>query len=199
MSDILCVTNRNLCRENFLDRIDAIAACSPAGIVLREKDLPEEEYRILAQDVMEICKKHQVPCILHSFTHTALSLGADAIHLPIPLLLQMTEAEKAHFSILGASCHSVADAITAQKLGCTYLTAGHIFATDCKKDLPPRGTEFLHRICETVSIPVYAIGGINSTNYRAIRDAGAKGACIMSGLMHCENVKTYLEDFPNEL
>ena len=86
MSDILCVTNRKLCREDFLTRIERIAACHPVGIILREKDLLPEEYKELASAVMGICEQHGVKCILHSFTDVATSLHADAIHLPLHLL-----------------------------------------------------------------------------------------------------------------
>ena len=49
-------------------------------------------------------------------------------------------------------------------------------------------------VCESVSIPVYAIGGIGCENIQSVRAVGAKGACIMSGLMRCEDVKSYLKD-----
>ena len=71
----------------------------------------------------------------------------------------------------------------AQQLGASYITAGHIFATDCKKGLPPRGLGFLKDICRRVDIPVYAIGGITEENMVSALEAGAEGVCIMSGLM----------------
>ena len=76
-------------------------------------------------------------------------------------------------------------AIEAQKLGATYISAGHIFATDCKKDLPPRGLEFLKEVCNSVTIPVYAIGEIKLSDVQMdeIIKCGAKGGCIMSGMM----------------
>ena len=82
MSDILCVTNRILCKEDFLQRVEEIAANKPKGIILREKDLSEKEYKELAENVLMICKKHDVPCMLHSFVDVALELGAENIHLP---------------------------------------------------------------------------------------------------------------------
>jgi len=94
--------------------------------------------------------------------------------------------------MLGASCHSLEEAKEAVELGCTYLIAGHIFATDCKKGLPGRGTEFLQSVCESVQVPVYAIGGISGENMTLVRKAGAKGGCVMSGWMQCDNVKEYL-------
>ena len=193
MSDILCVTNRKLCREDFLTRIERIAACHPAGIILREKDLNPEDYKELAAAVMEICEQHGVKCILHSFPDVAISLQADAIHLPLHLLRAMSQEQKAQFTDLGASCHSVEDALEAQALGCTYITAGHVFETDCKKGLPGRGLEFLRSVCAAVDIPVYGIGGIDSGNIAFVRDAGASGACLMSSLMVTEDVDRLLK------
>ena len=188
MSDVLCVTSRNLCKEGFLIRIRKIAACHPAGVILREKDLSEAEYRALAEQVMSICADHAVNCILHSFVDTAIDLRAEAIHLPLHILRDMTEEQKAQFKMIGASCHSVGDAIEAQTLGCSYITAGHVFETDCKKGLPGRGLIFLRDVCNAVRIPVYGIGGIDAGNVSEVRKAGASGACLMSSLMVSEDV-----------
>ena len=195
MSDILCVTNRTLCKEDFLQRVEKIAASHPKGIILREKDLSEEEYKKLAEKVIQICEEYHVPCILHYFVDAAIELGAENIHLPLHVLRGMDEKKKEAFKIIGASCHSVEEAQEAERLGCTYITAGHIFVTDCKKGLAPRGLEFLQDVCKSVSIPVYAIGGIGSENIGAVRKAGAAGACVMSGLMSCENVKETMKGF----
>ncbi len=192
MSDVICVTNRSLCRGVFLERIEEIAKQHPAGILLREKDLAEEEYKQLAEQVMRICKTYQVPCILHSFADVAMELEAEALHMPLPRLRELSEAKRKSFRMLGASCHSLEEAKEAMKLGCTYLIAGHIFSTDCKKGLPGRGTEFLQSVCESVQVPVYAIGGILRENMLLVRKAGAKGGCVMSGWMQCDNVKEYL-------
>ena len=189
MSDLICITNRKLCSNNFLDQIEMIASAHPKAIVLREKDLSEKEYEQLARQVMQICQKHGTQCILHSFSNVATTLGATAVHMPLPLLQKMTPQEKSHFQIIGASCHSLEEAKEAQNLGCTYITAGHIFLTDCKKGLPGRGLPFLEEICKTVRIPVYAIGGISSQNMESDRKTGAAGACIMSGFMRCKTVE----------
>ena len=192
MSDILCVTNRSLCQEDFFTRLEKIAAAKPKAVILREKDLSAADYKILAVKAMAICRKHGVECILHSFPDVALALNSAALHLPLHLLKNLSDEAKANFSILGASCHSADEAVLAEKLGCTYITAGHIFDTDCKKGLPGRGTEFLQAVCHSVEIPVYAIGGINRQNIDELRKAGAAGACIMSGLMLCADVEQYL-------
>ena len=183
MSDILCVTNRSLCHEDFLQRIRKIAACQPKGIILREKDFSEEAYKALAENVMQICKQNDVPCILHSFIDAALLLGAEQIHLPLHILRGMEEEKKKQFRSIGASCHSVAEAQEAARLGCT----------DCKKGLAPRGLAFLQEVVESVAIPVYAIGGIGSENAASVRKTGAAGICVMSGLMQCENVEEQMK------
>ena len=188
MSDILCVTNRALCRGDFLRRVEQIAAAKPAGIILREKDLPEAEYHALAADILSICRKYNTPCILHSFAGVGAKLGCGALHLPLPLLRSLSSDERQKFGVLGASCHSVEDAIAAESLGCTYITAGHIFAIDCKKGLPGRGLVFLRDVCSAVRIPVYGIGGIDAGNISKVREAGASGACLMSSLMVSEDV-----------
>ncbi|MGI5825713.1 MAG: thiamine phosphate synthase [Bacillota bacterium] len=195
MSDLICVTNRNLCRDSFIQRIEDIAKNRPYAILLREKDLREDEYKLLACEVMSICRKYDVLCILHSFVKAAIDLKAAAVHLPLPILRQMKEADKKSFSQIGASCHSLDEVLEAERLGCTYVTFGHVFRTDCKKGLLPRGLWLLSEVCGNTCIPVYAIGGISSSNFPLVCSAGARGGCIMSGFMQCENVAEYMEKF----
>lgn len=189
MSDIFCVTDRKHCNTDFLKRIDEIASFKPKGIILREKDLSENDYEDIAKSVLKICDKYGVQCILHSFISVAVKLNVKAVHLPMSALLNMSDKDKAKFDVIGASCHSEQDAISAEKSGCTYITSGHIFATDCKKGLAPRGLDFLQRVCESVSLPVYAIGGVNADNFESVLSCGAKGCCVMSMFMQCDDVK----------
>lgn len=195
MSNILCVTNRKLCQEDFLARIEKICKANTDGIILREKDLSESEYYNLAKEVLTICNKYNTPCILHNFPSVARELGCKKIHLPLHILNSLSADEREYFEVLGASCHSVDDALSAQELGCTYIFAGHIFETDCKKGLKGRGLDFLTSVCKSVSIPVYAIGGISKDNYKSVISAGAYGGTVMSGLMKCQSPKDYIESF----
>ena len=87
------------------------------------------------------------------------------------------------FDLIGVSVHSVEEAIFAEKMGAGYVTAGHIFLTDCKKGLAARGLPFLKNVCESVGIPVYAIGGITPDHVDAGLGAGAAGFGVMSGIM----------------
>ena len=112
-------------------------------------------------------------------------LSEDRAPVLAPRLLLEKQGALTGFAHIGTSVHSVAEALAAQNAGATCLTAGHIFDTDCKKGLPGRGLDFLRSVCQQVSIPVYAIGGIDSGNIGAVRGAGAAGACVMSGLMRC--------------
>lgn len=193
MFEIVCVTQRSACCGDFLKRIDSLGQCGIRNIILREKDMPKEDYRLLAKDVMKICRSHGFECTLHSFAYTARELGAQRIHLPLDILRQMSGEEKKAFRVIGASCHSVEDAREAARLGASYITAGHIFETDCKKGLAGRGLGFLQRVCESVDIPVYAIGGISPENIGEIQSSGAAGACLMSSLMKAHDIKGYID------
>lgn len=183
MYRIMCFTNRKLCAENYFDRLSDIADSKIFATVLREKDLTEDEYYELAKKVKNIYEKAQKTLILHNFPLVAKELKIDAIHLPLSVLDNMTEEERKYFKILGASCHSKEDAVKAEHYGCTYITAGHIYATDCKKGVEPRGLDFLREITQSVNIPVWAIGGITMNNIGEAVENGAFGGCIMSGLM----------------
>ena len=174
--------------------MEEIAAGGARAVILREKDLDAQRYQDLAEQVLPLCEKHGVRCILHSHPHTAMALGAKALHLPLPLLRELPESQRNFFEILGASCHSLEDVQEAQHLGCTYVTLGHIFATDCKKGLPPRGLSLLRNVCAASFIPVYAIGGICPENVDSVREAGAAGACLMSSLMTCPDPAALLRD-----
>lgn len=187
--NVIAVTNRTLCSSPFEEQIRRVCSLHPKAVILREKDLTEKEYRNYAKQIKKICDSYQVPCILHTFWQVAIEEGMDSIHLPFPLLQEIGKSENRKildsFQKIGTSIHSVTEAEQAEQLGVSYLTAGHIYATDCKKGLPPRGTGFLKKVCDTVSVPVYGIGGIHfeEKQWEELEQAGAAGGCIMSGMM----------------
>lgn len=182
--NVIAVSNRNLCDRPFMVQLERVCQCHPKALILREKDLTEKEYEALAKQTLELCKEYQVPCILHTYIEVAEKFSHRMIHLPLPLL-EKYSGRLHDFQVVGCSVHSVEDALKAQKLGATYLTAGHIYSTDCKKGLPPRGLDFLEEVCRKVTIPVYAIGGIHmgTGQLEEVMDRGAKGGCIMSEMM----------------
>lgn len=176
------ITNRTLCLDNFEKRIEYFAKTKEHSIILREKDLSCEEYEILAKKLINLCAPNQSKLILHTHIKVAQKLNIKKIHLPYPIFLKEKDSLN-NFEEIGVSVHSLEEAQIASKQGATYLIAGHIFPTNCKKDLPPRGLSFLTDICQAVSLPVYAIGGITEENYQDIKKAGATGACYMSSYM----------------
>lgn len=184
---VICVTHRLLCPDDFLERLDRIAAQHPYAIVLREKDLSESEYEALARDCLRICQKHDVPLNLNSQIAVAQRIGCDGIHLPFHLLLQHKN-ELEDFSRVGVSLHSPEEAAQLADTPATYVQAGHVFPTDCKAGVPPRGLSFLRAVCQATDLPVFGIGGITAERYPAVLQTGAAGACIMSGLMTCNDV-----------
>jgi len=179
---LLLVTNRKLCKQDFLAQIDQLAKGNPYAIMLREKDLAPDEYESLAIKVNNICNHHDVPLIINQNISVAAKLGLTNIQLSMENLKKY-QSELQSFNRIGASVHSVAEAKEAVSLGATHLIAGHIFSTDSKKGVPPRGLSFLKEVCDSVSIPVFAIGGIKRYHVKEILATGAKGFCIMSEAM----------------
>lgn len=196
MFKLISVTQRSLCKSKdaFLDQLEAVAAGGVDSIILREKDLNLENYAKVAQKVIDMCQKNEIDCILHSFPEVALALKHFKIHLPLPILEKHPEMG-GQFEELGVSVHSLEQAKKALAMGATYLIAGHIFETDCKKGVRPRGVGFLKDICCMTDKPVYGIGGINKENIMQIRETGAKGACIMSGLMKAPDPQACIKIF----
>ena len=94
---IIAVSNRKLCERPFLEQIERVCQVKPQEIILREKDLSEEEYRILSEEVLSVCKKYEIPCILHKFWKTALELECTSVHLPLPELRKLPEDVKEQF------------------------------------------------------------------------------------------------------
>ena len=188
MYKILAVSHRKLCAD-FLAQTEKLAQ-GGIPLILREKDLPEEEYIQLAAQVWEIYQRYGAICILHFYPKAARQLGAKALHLPL-WKLEENPALAQEFTI-GVSSHSVEQAQKAEALGAQYIAIGHIFETNCKKDLPPRGLSLLSEVCQAVQIPVYAIGGISPANANSALEAGADGVCMMSALMQAADPAAFL-------
>jgi thiamine-phosphate pyrophosphorylase len=181
--NVVCISNRKLCHDDFLARLESISHSGVESIYLREKDLPQGEYQALLENILKACT-----CDVYAvqYVDVAKSLNVKNIHLSYRGFLEEYQTLE-NFKNISVSVHSVDEAIEAQRLGATRLVTGHIFATDCKKGLPPRGLEYLRSICENVSIPVYAIGGITPENAHETMENGASGVCVMSLLMQSDN------------
>lgn len=178
----IAVTNRKLCKQDYSDVIRTLAGQGLKTIILREKDLEESDYEKLAAECMEICRKEGASLTLHSHIEAARRLQADRIHLPFSVF-KKNYKKLDEFSHVSTSIHAKEEAVAAEQMGAEFVIAGHIFQTDCKKGVPPRGLSFLRETVQAVSIPVYAIGGITPHNIEEVLSAGAAGGCMMSTFM----------------
>lgn len=185
-NEIICITNRKLCKVSFMKQVELIASSGVDKIILREKDMSESDYMKLAQQVLKVTEKNGVECILHSYVNVSEHLGYKKIHLPLHIL-QNNKEKLIGYDTVGVSVHSVTDVKEAIKCGAKYMIAGHIFQTNCKRNVPPRGLNFLNLICKETNLPVYAIGGINADNACLAMENGALGVCLMSQFMESEN------------
>lgn len=182
-----------MCQEDFLVRIERLAAGGADRIILREKDLFIDEYRRLAEAVLTVCAPYRTECILHSFAE----MDCPKIHLPLTAM--RCHPRKSDWQTVGVSVHSAEEACEAKAWGADYLVAGHIFATDCKQGLAERGSEFLAEVCRSVRIPVHAIGGITEENVPLLSDTGAAGICIMSSAMRANDPERLLKRLQEQM
>lgn len=185
---LIAVTDSATCPRPLPKQIERLAKLTelrPQAVILRAKSLDKAAYRTLALQAQQSCKVTGIPLILHSDWQFAHDLGISKLHLPLALLRQISEYERAYFTWLSTSVHSVEEAIEAQALGATVLIAGHIYTTQCKAGLAPRGLGFLQNVCNAVSLSVYAIGGIgfDAAQHAELQANGARGACVMSAYM----------------
>lgn len=190
---IIAITDRQLCAEPLPQRIAKLCDAGIDRVILREKDLTERAYAALLHEALAAVRSDQRYAItVNTFVDIAYSSGISSIQLPLPQLQEHPDLAR-EFTSVGVSIHGAAEARLAQNLGADYLIAGHIFPTDCKPGIAPRGLEFLREICDAAAIPVYAIGGVGLDTIAAVQEAGADGACLLSGLMTCEDPAAFIQ------
>ena len=194
------ITNRKLCEnENLEKQIKKIFSAYEKKIILknfeivaltlREKDLDKNKYLNLVKKIYPICKKYGIDLILHQNYDLNLDekYNIEGIHLSYDnfksLNKNIREELIKKYKKIGVSIHSVDEAKEVENLGATYVVAGHIFETDCKKDLEPRGLNFIKELSSILTIPIFTIGGINKENSHLAINSGAFGVCMMSSLM----------------
>ncbi|MBQ7524875.1 MAG: thiamine phosphate synthase [Abditibacteriota bacterium] len=173
-SHLIAVTDRRLVGGDFLAQLRKIAELKPKALLLREKDLSDDEYIALAVKVREIFPDMFV-C---GRINVAREMGCRRIHLPFKDFLN---ADLSGFDQVSVSCHSLEEAKSSS--GADMIVLGTIFETDCKRGLKGKGLDFLREVCDAVPTPVYAIGGITPDKLPAIKKAGAAGGCMMSYFM----------------
>ena len=194
------ISNRKLCEnENLEKQIKKIFSAYEKKIILknfeivaltlREKDLDKNEYLNLVKKIYPICKKYGIDLILHQNYDLNLDekYNIEGIHLSYEIFKSLNKniREKLikKYKRIGVSIHSLEEAKDVENLGATYVVAGHIFETDCKKGLEPRGLNFIKELSSILTIPIFTIGGINKENSHLAINSGAFGVCMMSSLM----------------
>ncbi|EHI79396.1 hypothetical protein HMPREF9093_00340 [Fusobacterium sp. oral taxon 370 str. F0437] len=194
------ISNRKLCEnENLEKQIKKIFSAYEKKIILknfeivsltlREKDLDKNEYLNLVEKIYSICKKHKINLILHQNYDLNLDdkYMIEGLHLSYEIFKSLNknirEGLIKKYKRIGVSIHSLEEAKEAEILGATYVVAGHIFETDCKKGLEPRGLKFVEELSSILTIPIFAIGGIDEKNSQSVIDSGAFSVCMMSSLM----------------
>ena len=170
-------------KKIYLENFEIVA------LTLREKDLDKNEYLNLVEKIYPICKKYGIDLILHQNYDLNLDekYNIEGIHLSYEIFKSLNKniREKLikKYKRIGVSIHSLEEAKDVENLGATYVVAGHIFETDCKKDLKPRGLIFIKQLSSTLTIPIFAIGGINQENSNLVIDSGAFSVYMMSSMM----------------
>ena len=170
-------------KKIFLENFEIVA------LTLREKDLDKNEYLNLVEKIYPICKRYGIDLILHQNYDLNLDekYNIEGLHLSYDnfksLNKNIREELIKKYKRIGVSIHSLDEAKEIESLGATYVVAGHIFETDCKKDLKPRGIIFIKQLSSTLIIPIFAIGGINQENSNLVIDSGAFSVCMMSSMM----------------
>ena len=194
------ISNRKLCEnENLEKQIEKIFSAYERKIILknfeivaltlREKDLNKNEYLKLIEKVYPICQKYKINLILHQNYDLNLDdkYKIDGIHLSYNIFKSLNENIKAElikkYKRIGVSVHSLNEAKEVESLGASYVVAGHIFETDCKKGLEPRGLKFIEDLSSALTVPIFAIGGIDEKNSLSVINSGAFGLCMMSSIM----------------
>ena len=194
------ISNRKLCEnENLEKQIEKIFSAYERKIILknfeivaltlREKDLNKNKYLKLIEKIYPICQKYKINLILHQNYDLSLDdkYNIEGIHLSYGIFKSLNENIKAElikkYKRIGVSIHSLNEAKEVESLGASYVVAGHIFETDCKKGLKPRGLKFVEDLSSTLTIPIFAIGGIDEKNSQSVIDSGAFSVCMMSSIM----------------
>ncbi len=185
------ITDRTFVREGTL--VKAVEGALKAGVKmvqLREKDLGDEELLALAGELREVTDRYGAFLLINGRTDIAQAVEADGVHLPYKAFTPGTALTLLQEgAIIGVSCHSLDDALAAEDGGANFITLGPIYPTPSKVRYgAPIGIEPLREAAKTISIPIYAIGGIDAGNVEEVMGAGAFGVAAVSAMLKGSNV-----------
>ena len=187
------ITNRKLVnREKYFNTIEEAGKYGVKNIILREKDLSTEELIEVYIKIRELVPE-ETNIIINSNIEATMILKEKFIHLSFKDFKRNLEEVKS--LQVGVSVHSILEALEADRLGASYILVSPIFETQCKKDVTPKGINFIKEIKEKVNCKVIALGGINEHNFKEVLGAGAGDFACMSLLFMSNNIKKCLDTF----
>lgn len=169
-------------------------------VQLREKDASFDDFVEQAKEVKDVCKKYGVPFVINDNIEVALAVDADGVHvgqsdMEAGRVRERLGADK----IIGVSTRTVKEALLAQERGADYLGVGAMFNTSTKLDASDVSFEELRQICETVEIPVVAIGGIGLNNVEELSGTGIDGVAVVSALFAATDIKEATQEMREKL
>ncbi|WP_261230241.1 thiamine phosphate synthase [Streptococcus mitis] len=186
--------------ESFLEKVEMTCRSGVTIVQLREKNLTTNQYYQLAKKVKEITDTYQVPLIIDDRLDICLAVDAAGLHigddeLPVSVARQVLGPDK----ILGVTAKTVERALEAEESGADYLGTGAIFPTTTKENAPITLISTLKTICQTVAIPVVAIGGLTSENIEQLIGTGIAGVAVVRDLMQAEDIEAKTQAFLTKL
>ena len=156
---------------------------------LRDKSTPLPQLRETAHALRHLTRDAGVLFIINDNVQLALDVEADGVHLgPDDFSPAQARAILGDSFLIGVSCGDANQANIAAQNGADYIGAGAVFGTRTKLDAGEAiGLGVLRQIVEATPLPVAAIGGVTLSNIHLVREAGAKMACVISGISRVEN------------
>lgn len=188
---LYAVTDRSwLNGETLYSQVEKALEGGATFVQLREKHLDHETFLKEAKELKELCAKYQVPFVLDDDVELALEVGADGVHVgQSDMEAGDVRAKLGPDKIIGVSAQTVEQALLAEKRGADYLGVGAVFHTDSKADAADVSHETLKAICDAVSIPVIAIGGISKENVSELAGTGICGIAVISAIFAQKDIK----------
>ncbi|MEW6108290.1 MAG: thiamine phosphate synthase [Nitrospirota bacterium] len=167
------------------------------AVQLREKDLSIMELLDMAYRLRELTDRYNARLFINDRIDIALAAGADGVHLGNSSIPAKAARKAAGGKMLiGVSTHSIEEAKKAERDGADFITLGPIYETPSKMEYGrPLGTEILNRAKKEISVPIFAIGGINQDRVEEVLDSGAYGIALISAILASEDIKTTTERF----
>ena len=157
---------------------------------LREKTLEEDKFLEEAKLLQTLCRERKIPFIINDNVDIAVAMDADGVHVGQSDMEALdVRAKVGPNKIVGVSAQTVEQALLAEKHGADYLGVGAVFPTGSKDDADDVSYKTLKAICEAVSIPVVAIGGISQENVSRLAESGICGVAVISAIYAAKNIR----------